>query len=129
MTSGWPTRSPSMLKPLLHAKGPDMATTAAALGHTEHAHADDRSFVKKYLFSTDHKTIGIQFLIMSLLFLAIGGMLAMMMRWQLGFPGQAMPAGSILPESMAQNGVLLPEFYNSLVTMHGTIMVFLAIMP
>src|SRR5574342_396643 len=107
-----------------------MATTAASVGQVGHAgHVDDRSFLRRYIFSTDHKIIGVQFLIMSLLFLAIGGTLAMMMRWQLGFPGKPIPGGSVLPETMAPGGVLLPEFYNSLVTMHGTFMVFFAIMP
>jgi cytochrome c oxidase subunit 1 len=96
---------------------------AAAGGHHE------LSFVRKYIFSTDHKIIGIQFLFMSLLFLLVGGILAMMMRWQLGYPGRAMPGGDVLPETMASGGILLPEFYNSLVTMHGTFMVFFAIMP
>ena len=109
-----------------------MATT---IGHVEeirldaHVHADTRSFVRKYIFSTDHKIIGIQFLIMSLIFLLLGGVLAMVMRWQLGFPQRPMPAGGVLPETMAPGGVVLPEFYNSLVTMHGTFMVFFAIMP
>jgi cytochrome c oxidase subunit 1 len=108
-----------------------MASTAAVIREPafEHAHADDRPFIRKYIFSTDHKIIGIQFLIMSLFFLLIGGVLAMVMRWQLGFPGQAMPGGGVLPETMAPGGVVLPEFYNSLVTMHGTFMVFFAIMP
>jgi len=107
-----------------------MATTAASVGQVGHAgHADDRSFLRRYIFSTDHKIIGVQFLIMSLLFLAVGGSLAMMMRWQLGFPGQVMPGGALLPETMAPGGILLPEFYISLVTMHGTFMVFFAIMP
>ncbi len=107
-----------------------MATTAATVDQLSHAgHVDHRSFLRKYLFSTDHKIIGIQFLIMSLVFLGLGGTLAMMMRWQLGFPGKPLPGGSILPETMAPGGVLLPEFYNSLVTMHGTVMVFFAIMP
>ena len=47
--------------------------------HVDH-HVDNRSFVRKYIFSTDHKIIGIQFLLMSLLFLTIGGMLAMIMQ-------------------------------------------------
>ena len=94
-----------------------------------HVHADTRSFVRKYIFSTDHKIIGIQFLIMSLIFLLAGGMLAMVIRWQLGYPKQPMPMGGVLPETMAPGGVVLPEFYNSLVTMHGTFMVFFAIMP
>ncbi len=66
-----------------------------------HAHHDDRSFVRKYIFSTDHKIIGIQFLFLSLLFLLLGGVLAMQIRWQLGFPGQPMPGGGILPETMS----------------------------
>ncbi len=94
-----------------------------------HAHHDDRSFVRKYIFSTDHKIIGIQFLFLSLLFLLLGGILAMQIRWQLGFPGQPMPGGGILPETMAPGGVILPEYYIQLVTMHGTFMVFFAIMP
>jgi cytochrome c oxidase subunit 1 len=92
-------------------------------------HPDDRPFIRKYIFSTDHKIIGIQFLIMSLLFLLMGGVLAMVMRWQLGFPDRPMPLGGTLPETMVQDGAILPEFYTSLVTMHGTFMVFFAIMP
>src|SRR5436309_11693426 len=106
-----------------------MATIAPPVEAAAHALVDDRPFIRKYIFSTDHKIIGIQFLLMSLIFLLIGGSLAMMMRWQLGFPGQPMPGGSLLPETMASNRVILPEFYTSLVTMHGTFMVFFAIMP
>jgi len=106
-----------------------MATIAPPVEPAAHALVDDRPFIRKYIFSTDHKIIGIQFLLMSLIFLLIGGSLAMMMRWQLGFPGQPMPGGSLLPETMASNRVILPEFYTSLVTMHGTFMVFFAIMP
>ena len=104
-------------------------TTAAVAGHVGHAHHDDRSFVRKYIFSTDHKIIGIQFLFVSLFFLLVGGILAMQMRWQLGFPGKPMPGGGLLPESMVSDGVILPEYYIQLVTMHGTFMVFFAIMP
>jgi cytochrome c oxidase subunit 1 len=93
-------------------------------------HHDDRSFIRRYIFSTDHKVIGIQFLFMSLFFLMIGGLLAMMMRWQLGFPNQPMPGGTLLgPSVVTPQGVMLPELYNASVTMHGTIMVFFAIMP
>src|SRR5438046_9019274 len=53
----------------------------------------------------------------------------MQMRWQRGFPGKPMPGGGILPETMAPGGVILPEYYIQLVTMHGTFMVFFAIMP
>jgi cytochrome c oxidase subunit 1 len=102
-----------------------------AQGHAA-PHHDDRSFVRKYIFSTDHKIIGIQFLFMSLFFLLVGGLLAMAMRWQLAWPSDPnvpLPGGGLLPETMVTSGIMLPEFYNALVTMHGTIMVFFAIMP
>ena len=86
-------------------------TTVAATAHGAHAHHDDRPFIRKYIFSTDHKIIGIQFLFVSLFFLLVGGLLAMQMRWQLGFPGKPMPGGGILPETMAPGGVILPEYY------------------
>jgi cytochrome c oxidase subunit I len=106
-------------------------TAVAATEHAGHGHgeAHELPFIRKYIFSTDHKIIGIQFLLMSLMFLFVGGLLAMLIRWQLGFPGKPIPGGSGLPEAMAPGGILLPEFYNSLVTMHGTFMVFFAIMP
>ncbi|MGH7565503.1 MAG: cytochrome c oxidase subunit I, partial [Gemmatimonadota bacterium] len=112
-----------------------MSTVPIEVGHpsvqhwAEPGHADDRSFLRKYIFSTDHKVIGCQFLILSLTFLLVGGMLAMLIRWQLGWPGLAVPGGAILGEAKAPGGIILPEFYNSLVTMHGTIMIFFAIMP
>jgi cytochrome c oxidase subunit 1 len=104
-------------------------SSLAAAAPRAHAHHDDRSFIRKYIFTTDHKTIGIQFLFLSLLFLLLGGVLAMQIRWQLGYPGQPMPGGGILPQTMAPGGVILPEYYLQLVTMHGTFMVFFAIMP
>ena len=112
-----------------------MSTVPIEIGHpsvqhwAEPGHADHRSFLRKYIFSTDHKVIGCQFLVMSLTFLLIGGLLAMLIRWQLGWPGTAVPGGAILGEAKAPGGIILPEFYNSLVTMHGTIMIFFAIMP
>ena len=107
-----------------------MATTAAALGHSAHAHVDDRPFIRKYIFSTDHKIIGVQFLLLSLVFLALGGMLAMMMRWQLAFPGQPLPLiGKLFSDAVMPGGVMLPDFYNQLGAMHGTIMVFMGIVP
>jgi len=92
-------------------------------------HDHELSFLQKYIFSTDHKVIAKQFLFMSLLFLILGGLLALMMRWQLGWPGRPMILGGLLPDTMAAQGIILPEFYNSLVTMHGTFMIFFAVMP
>src|SRR3989440_1300297 len=102
---------------------------ARPAGGAHDSHHAPMSFWRKYIFSTDHKIIGIQFLFVSLFFLLVGGLLAMQIRWQLGFPGKPMPGGGILPESMVVNGVILPEYYIQLVTMHGTFMVFFAIMP
>src|SRR5512145_1657482 len=106
-----------------------MTSVAHKHAGTHDAHHAPMSFWRKYIFSTDHKIIGIQFLFVSLFFLLVGGLLAMQIRWQLGFPGKAMPGGGILPESMVSEGVILPEYYIQLVTMHGTFMVFFAIMP
>ncbi|NIR45632.1 MAG: cytochrome c oxidase subunit I [Gemmatimonadetes bacterium] len=106
-----------------------MATAEAVAGGAAHGHHEELSFVRKYIFSTDHKIIGIQFLFTCLVFLAVGGLLAMMIRWQLGFPGQPLPGAGVLGEARAPGGIILPEFYNSLVTMHGTFMIFFAIMP
>jgi len=109
-----------------------VATPQETGTHGTHGNHEDLPFLRKYVFSTDHKVIGIQFLFMSLLFLLLGGLLAMAMRWQLAWPtdpSRPLPGGSLLPDTMFTSGVMLPEFYNALVTMHGTIMVFFAIMP
>jgi cytochrome c oxidase subunit 1 len=112
-----------------------MSTVPIEIGHpsvqhwAEPGHSDDRSFIRRYVFSTDHKVIGCQFLFLSLTFLLVGGLLAMLIRLQLGWPGMAVPGGAILGDAKAPGGIILPEFYNSLVTMHGTIMIFFAIMP
>src|SRR3989442_427645 len=101
-----------------------------AVAHTPtKAHHEPMSFGRKYIFSTDHKIIGIQCFFGSRFCLLVGGLLAMQIRWQLGFRGKPMPGGGILPESMAAGGVILPEYYVQLVSMHGTFMVFFAIMP
>ena len=86
-------------------------------------------FLRKYIFSTDHKVIGIQFLFSSLTFMAVGGLLAMLMRWQLGWPTSPLAfMEKIAPEGMP-GGVMVPEYYNMLFTMHGSIMIFFGIIP
>ena len=83
----------------------------------------------KYIFSTDHKVIGIQFLISSLVFMVVGGLLAMLMRWQLGWPGQPLAfMAKIAPDGFPE-GVMTPDYYNMLFTMHGSIMIFFGIIP
>lgn len=107
---------------------------------TQHAHAghehDDHhelGFWSKYIFSTDHKTIGIQYGLTALSFLFFGFILMLLMRWQLAYPGESLPVlgkvlGGAFPAQMP-NGVMTPDFYNSLGAMHGTIMIFLGIVP
>src|SRR5215218_8617082 len=80
---------------------------------------------------TDHKTVGLQYGFTALLFLFVGFLLMILMRWQLAWPGQPLPSwiAMFLGENNAPGGIMLPEFYNQLVAMHGTVMVFLAIVP
>ena len=86
--------------------------------------------IRKYFFSLDHKVIGLQYALTSLCFLLFGFGLMMIARWQLAYPGQPVPlAGAWFGEQNAPGGVILPEFYNQLISMHGTIMVFLAVVP
>jgi cytochrome c oxidase subunit I len=88
------------------------------------------SFWRKYVFSVDHKVIGIQYTITGLVFLFFGFCLMMLMRWQLAYPGQPIPLiGGLLGETRAPGGIMLPDFYNELGAMHGTIMVFLGVVP
>ncbi len=89
-------------------------------------HHKEENFIQKYIFSVDHKIIGLQYGITSLLFLLVGFGLMMVMRWQLAYPETQVPiVGSLLGET----GILMPEIYNSLGAMHGTIMIFLGIVP
>ncbi|MBI4719497.1 MAG: cbb3-type cytochrome c oxidase subunit I [Planctomycetes bacterium] len=98
-------------------------------GHGSGAH-HELSFWRHYVFSTDHKVIGVQYGITALCFLFLGFCLMMMMRWQLAYPGQPMPViGKFFGEAAMPGGIMLPEFYNSLGAMHGTIMVFLGVVP
>ena len=94
------------------------------------AHHEELGFWRKYVFSLDHKVIGIQYSVTSLLFLLFGFSLMMLMRYQLAYPGQPIPLiGNWFGVSQAPGGIMLPEFYNQLGAMHGTIMVFLGVVP
>ncbi|MCC7126784.1 MAG: cbb3-type cytochrome c oxidase subunit I [Acidobacteria bacterium] len=80
---------------------------------------------------TDHKTVGLQYAVTSLIFLFAGFLLMVLLRWQLAWPGQPLPAWMawLSGEANAPGGIMLPEFYNQLVAMHGTVMIFLAVVP
>lgn len=109
------------------------ATTLAAehgtTGHGGH-HGHHEHWFWKYIWTYDHKMIGLQYLWTALFFLFIGGALALGVRFQLAYPGAEIPLiGHFLPETLAIDGVMVPGGYNMLVTMHATVMVFLVIMP
>jgi cytochrome c oxidase subunit 1 len=107
-----------------------MSTTTAGIpATTNHADRFDiGSFLSTYVFSRDHKVIGIQFLFSTLLWLIVGGSLALAVRWQLAWPWQEMPIVGRLLFS-AEGGQISPEFYPMLVTMHATVMIFFVIIP
>lgn len=101
------------------------------------SHGHELPFWRKYLFSTDHKTIGIQYAVTGLVFLFLGFSLMMVMRWQLAYPNQAIPLiGSLLNFSdlvvakVPTGGYALTgDGYNAFGAMHGTIMIFLGVVP
>src|SRR4051812_16607730 len=106
-----------------------------AAGHDEsdaHAHEHhELSFFKKYIFSTDHKIIGLQFLFLGLMFFVIGGMEAMLVRWQLGWPDKAVPVLGAYMKATKQWSTesMPPEFYTSAFTIHASIIIFFVIIP
>jgi cytochrome c oxidase subunit I len=104
-----------------------------AIGHAHARHAaaehHEVGFIRHYFFSTDHKMIGKQFLAMGLFSLVIGGILALLVRWQLAWPETPVPGFGWVPEPTMFGGIIPPETYNSFFTMHATIMIFFAVMP
>src|SRR5689334_16526282 len=108
-----------MSKPLVHAE---------AQHHAVEAH-HDAGFLRTYVFSLDHKMIGKQFLGMGLMMLVVGGLLAMLVRWELAWPETAVPGMHWVPEPLMYDGIIPPSTYNAFFTMHATIMIFFAVMP
>jgi cytochrome c oxidase subunit 1 len=80
---------------------------------------------------TDHKTVGLQYALTALVFLLLGFLLTLVMRWQLAWPTSPLPPlfAAAVGQNNAPSGYMLPEFYNQLVAMHGTVMIFLAVVP
>jgi cytochrome c oxidase subunit 1 len=105
--------------------------------HAAHHHEDhhELGWWRTYVFSTDHKTIGIQYGLTGLVFLFFGFCLMLLMRWQLAHPGTVIPFfGKILAAipivgNQFPGGVMSAEGYNSMGAMHGTLMVFFGIVP
>ena len=100
-----------------------MDAPSSTQAHDLHAHAEhnhhELGWWRSYIFSTDHKVIGMQYLLTGLCFLLFGFILMMLMRWQLAYPGKALPVigniiGNVLGPGAMAAGVMTPEFYNSL---------------
>ncbi len=106
-----------------------MSATASTHAATTHAHAGthELGFIRTYIFSTDHKMIGRQFLLLGLFMMILGGLLAMFVRWQLAWPESPVPGMAWLWKE--NGGVIDPPTYNMMFTMHATIMIFFVIMP
>jgi cytochrome c oxidase subunit I len=110
--------------------------------HDDHGH-HEQSFIWKYIFSSDHKTIGLQYGLSGLMFLLFGFFLMLLMRWSIAYPGVPVPGVDIIRSLpvlsgifegmfgrwMNADGSLNGELYNMLGAMHGTIMVFFGIVP
>jgi cytochrome c oxidase subunit 1 len=89
-------------------------TQHQTVAHAEHAHAAPTGFIRKYVFSLDHKVIGLQYYFLALAAVLVGMFLSLLMRIHLVWPTIELPVF----------GHLQPETYLTLLTMHGTIMVF-----
>ncbi|HSE30753.1 MAG TPA: cbb3-type cytochrome c oxidase subunit I [Pyrinomonadaceae bacterium] len=92
--------------------------------HEVHRHPAPTGFIRKYIFSLDHKVIGIQYIMLALAAVIVGMLMSLLMRINLSWPGTKISILGTLFPGGAPGGVMNPEFYLSLVTMHGTIMVF-----
>jgi cytochrome c oxidase subunit I len=90
------------------------ATAVHSGGIADHIHPEPHGFVRKYVFSLDHKIIGIQYLITGFVFLILAGSLAEIIRTQL---------------LHANGGFVSPDVYNEVYSMHGSAMVWLVIIP
>ena len=100
-----------------------MSDASAHVPHVAH-HAPPEGFIRKYIFSLDHKVIGKQYYGLALVAVVTGMVLSWLMRLHLGFATLKIPGLHLLSEAGAPGNLMTPEFYLQLMTMHGTIMVF-----
>ncbi|SHG13185.1 cytochrome c oxidase subunit 1 [Salegentibacter echinorum] len=102
-----------------------LATAAAQDHHEDHGHHHKQTFITKYIFSTDHKMISKQYLITGILMGIVGIMMSVLFRMQIAWPEESFAIFNLLlGDKWAPDGVMTPAMYLSLVTIHGTIMVF-----
>jgi cytochrome c oxidase subunit 1 len=92
--------------------------------HGVHHHAPPTSFIKKYVFSVDHKVIGKQYFGLGLVAVLVGTVLSWLMRIHLAWGSWPIPGLHLLSQNGAPGNIMTPEYYLQLMTMHATIMVF-----
>ncbi|MBI3683098.1 MAG: cbb3-type cytochrome c oxidase subunit I [Acidobacteria bacterium] len=92
--------------------------------HTRERTRQPHGFLRRYVFSTDHKVIGIQYILLAIVAALVGAGLSALMRFHLSYPEAKVRLFELLWPGAASGGVMTPELYLSLMTMHGTIMVF-----
>ena len=97
---------------------------AEASPHPVQHHAPPQSFIRKHVFSVDHKVIGKQYYALALVSVFIGMGLSWLMRLHLAWPNAKIPGLHWLSKAGAPGNLMTPEYYLSLMTMHGTLMVF-----
>src|SRR5208337_1935627 len=97
---------------------------ADAHAEAVHVHQAPTGFIRKYIFSLDHKVIGKQYYFLALLAVFVGLFLSILMRLHLVWPDAHIPGLQWLSSTGAPNGVMTPEYYLSVMTMHATLMVF-----
>jgi len=102
----------------------DQSVTHDFQPHAEPDRHAPTSFLEKYVFSTDHKIIAKQYLFTGIFWAIVGSLLSLIIRIQLGFPDTDFSALQSFLGTRVINGRLDPDFYLSMVTMHGTIMIF-----
>jgi cytochrome c oxidase subunit I len=97
--------------------------SVASVPEVQH-HAPPQGFIRKHVFSLDHKVIGKQYYALALVAVFVGMVLSWLMRIHLIWPNSPIPGLQWLSKTGAPGGVMTPEYYLSLLTMHGTLMVF-----
>jgi len=99
---------------------------AAGVHGEHHEHHHHETFITKYIFSQDHKTIAKQFLITGMVWAVIGGAMSLLFRWQLGYPNEPLPmwVQDLLGKWWVKDGHVTQEAYYALITTHGTVLIF-----
>ncbi|GAB4136056.1 MAG: cbb3-type cytochrome c oxidase subunit I [Bacteroidia bacterium] len=116
----------------MHAHSELHAQSLEHDAHVHHGHHDDHhheeSFVSKYIFSMDHKVISRQFLITAVIMACVAMVMSIIFRLQLAWPGEKFAfINWVMGDKWGKDGILDPNAYLAMVTIHGTIMVFMVL--